>query len=126
LYFPSRHLDRPVVVGERCIVVLFSRVSRAAVAIGIGVIGLDLDLSGKIGDRAIKIALVRVGLSSPFIGAGVVWFGLDPGREVSDGARLVASGPVDYSPDPVCVGGSRSDVERLALFGKGMFVVAVP
>ena len=40
--------------------VLFSRMGRAAVAIGFGVVGLDLDLSGKIGDRAIKIALVRV------------------------------------------------------------------
>src|SRR5207253_11438961 len=63
LYFASRHLDRPVIVGERCIVVLLSRISCAAEAIGVGVIGLDLDLSGKVGDRAIKIALVRVGLS---------------------------------------------------------------
>jgi hypothetical protein len=107
-------------------VVLFSRIGRAAVAIGFGVVGLDLDLSGKIGDCAIKIALVRVCLSSPLIGAGVLWFGLDPGREVSDGAPLVASGPVDDSADPVSVGGSRVDVERLALVCKRTFVVAVP
>src|ERR1700730_18338113 len=101
LDFPSRHLDRLVVVGESGLVVLLSAIGGAAEAIGFGVVGLDLDLSGKIGDRALKIALVRVCLSSPLIGAGVLWFGLDPGREVSDGAPLVASGPVDHSADPV-------------------------
>src|SRR5207253_10961662 len=106
--------------------VLLSRISCAAEAIGVGVIGLDLDLSGKVGDRAIKIALVRVGLSPQLIGAAVVRFGLDPGREVSGGARLVAPGPVDGSPDPVFVGGSGVDLERLALVGQGMFFVAVP
>src|SRR5229473_748405 len=126
LDFPSRHLDRLVVVGESCLLVLLSSIGGAAEAIGIGVVGLDLDLSGKIGDRAIKIALVRVLLSPPLIGAGVPWFGLDPGREVSDGAPLVASGPVDDSPDPVSVGGSRVDFERLALVCQGMFFVAVP
>src|ERR1700719_1794456 len=53
-------LDPPIVVGEPCGRVLLFHVSEAAAAIGIGVVGLDLDLLGKIRDRAIIIVIVRV------------------------------------------------------------------
>jgi hypothetical protein len=75
LDLPLRCLDRPVVVGEPCGRVLPSRVSEAAAAIGIGVVGLDLDLPEEIRDRAIIIVIVGVDPSSEMIGAGALWLG---------------------------------------------------
>ena len=57
---PLRCPDPPAVVGEPCGRVLLFHVSEAAAAIGVGVVGFDLDLLGKIRDCAIIIVVVRV------------------------------------------------------------------
>src|SRR6202035_825844 len=94
-------------------------------AIGIGVVGFDLDLLGKIRDRAIIIVVVSIDPSSKMIGAGVLWLALDPGGEIIDGARGVAPERVDSSPDFVSDSGSRIDVDRPAGVDRKIIRVAM-
>jgi hypothetical protein len=47
---PFRHLDRLIVIGQSRAIVVLCRIGDAAEAIGIGIVGINLDLSGKIVD----------------------------------------------------------------------------